>query len=59
MGVMLVVDVDLVEAHHVVILEDVEASHVGNTVCGGEDVHGVDDDPGADDLVGEHDLHHG
>ena len=56
---MLVVDVDLVEGDHVVLLEDVKTGHVGHTVGGGEDVQGMDDDSGADDLVGEHDLHHG
>ena len=58
-GVVLVVDVDLVEGHHLIVLQDVEAGHVGHTVGGGQDVEGMDDDSGANDLVGKHDLHHG
>ena len=35
------VEVDLVEGDHVALLENVEAGHVGQAVCGGENVEGV------------------
>ena len=59
MGVVLVVEVDLVEGDQMVLLEDVEPSHVGHTVGGGQDVLGVDDGARAKDLVGKHYSHYG
>ena len=59
MGVVLVVEVDLVEGDQMVLLEDVEPSHVGHTVGGGQDVLGVDEGSRANDLVAKHYSHHG
>ena len=40
-GAVLAVQVDLVQGDQAPRLEDVEAGHVGHTVCRGQDIHWV------------------